>query len=68
MSWINSITYGLAKHLVNGLYPLVGKSKYNIKNSEHVVKLLSGINLEDDVFVSYDVVLPYVQGMKTGFG
>ena len=35
---------------------LVGKSKYHIKNSEHLVRLLTEINLEeDDVFVSYDV-------------
>ena len=34
----------------------VGKGKYHIKNSEHLVKLLKEINLrEDDVFVSYDI-------------
>ena len=55
VSGMNSVMYGLAKHLVKLPNPLVGKSKY-IKNSEHLVKLLKEINLEeDDVFVSYGV-------------
>ena len=56
ISGINFVTYGLAKHMAKLLKPLVGKSKYHIKNSEHWVKLLQQINLEDDdMFVSYDV-------------
>ena len=46
----------MAKHLANTLTHLVRKGKYHIQNSEHLVKLLSGIKLEDDdMFVSYDV-------------
>ena len=56
ISGINSVKCRLAKHLAKLFNPLVGKSKYYIKNSEHLVKLLKEINLEeDDVFVSYDV-------------
>ena len=56
VSGINSVTYGLAKYLAKLLNPLVRKSKYHIKNSEYLAKLLKEINLmEDDVFISYDV-------------
>ena len=53
---LSDILYVLAKHLAKLLNHRVGKSKYHIKNSEHLVKLLKDISLEeDDVFVSYDV-------------
>ena len=56
VSGIYSVTYGLAKHLAKLLNPLVGKSKYHILNSEHLMKLLKEINLEEgDMFVSCDV-------------
>ncbi|XP_013411770.1 uncharacterized protein LOC106174656 [Lingula anatina] len=56
VSGINSITYELAKHLAKLLKPLVGKTKYHIQNSQHLVKLLKGITLEkDDTLVSFDV-------------
>ena len=56
VSGINSVMYGLAKHLAKLLNPHVGKSKYHIKNSEHLVKLLKEIDLEEDEeFVFYDV-------------
>ena len=48
VSVINSITYGLDKHLTNLLNSLVSKRKCYIKSSEHLVKLLSGTKLEDD--------------------
>ena len=40
VSGINSITYGLAKHLAKLLKPLVGKTKHHIKNSKHLVDML----------------------------
>ena len=60
VSGINSVTYGLAKHLAKLLNPLVGKSKYHIKNSEHLVTLLKEINLEEDDITALFTSVPAV--------
>lgn len=56
VSGINSITYGLAKHLAKLLKPLVGKTQHHIKNSKHLVDMIHNLRIEDDeVMTSFDV-------------
>ena len=57
VSFVGSATYKLSKVLKNVLSPLVGTTKYSVKNSKEFVDLLSSIKIK--VFesqVSFDVV------------
>ncbi|XP_071476499.1 uncharacterized protein [Diadema antillarum] len=56
VSSIDSVTYGLAKHVAKILGPLVGTSLHHVKNTQDFVDKISQIALEDDeTIVSYDV-------------
>jgi hypothetical protein len=54
---IGSPTYYLAKHLAEMQSPIVGLSKYHIRNSEDFMQELHNINLHSTyILVSFDVV------------
>ena len=55
VSFINSPTYHLSKHLVDILSPLVGNSESNVKNSTQFATFISNISLGQEVLVSFDV-------------
>ncbi len=56
-SSIGSVTYKLAKYGAKILGPLVGKSKYSIKNTQEFVNDTNGLVLEDgEIFISYDII------------
>ena len=57
--WITagSIGYNVSQAPVELLVPLVGKTKYHVKNAKHLVDELKDLKLdEEDMFVSHDVV------------
>ena len=57
VSFVGSATYNLSKFLKNVLSPLVGTTKYSVKNSKEFVDLLSSIKIKDfESQVSFDVV------------
>lgn len=57
VSFVNSPTYALSKHLVHILSPLVGKSPSHVKNSAEFASFIAGQTLGQDVLlVSFDVV------------
>ena len=57
VSFINSPTYNLSKHLASLLSPLVGHSSSAVKNSCDLASFVSSVVLSDDeVLVSFDVV------------
>ena len=57
VSFVNSPTYHLSKHLVGLLSPLVGNSSSHVKNSIEFAAFISKQRLEPDhVLVSFDVV------------
>ena len=57
MSFVSSATYNLSKFLKNVLSPLVGTTKYSVKNSKEFVDLLSSIKIKDfESQASFDVV------------
>jgi hypothetical protein len=47
VSCILSLTYGLAKHLVGLLKPLVGNSIHHIRNSEAFIQKVKEIQLQE---------------------
>ena len=47
VSFVGSATYNLSKFLKNVLSPLVGMTKYSVKNSKEFVDLLSSIKIKD---------------------
>ena len=57
VSFIGTATYQLAKFLMQILVPLVGNTKYTVKNSSEFVELISFIKLgKSESQVSFDVV------------
>ena len=57
ISFINSPLYNLSKYLSKLLSPLVGKTKFTVKNSYQFVDLLKDVNVEsNECMVSFDVV------------
>ena len=53
----DAVTYNLSKALVFLLSPLLGKSKYNCKNSKELAKELATVTIEqDEQLISHDVV------------
>ena len=57
VSFVGSATYNLSKFLKNVLSPVVGTTKYSVKNSKEFVDLLSSIKIKDfESQVSFDVV------------
>ena len=57
VSFVGSVTYNLSKFLKNVLSPLVGTTKYSVKNSKEFVDLLSSTKIKDfESQVSFDIV------------
>ena len=57
VSFVNSPTYQLSKHLVSILSPLVGKSASHVRNSSEFATFIAGQSLPNGtVLVSFDVV------------
>ena len=57
VSFLNSPTYELSKHLVSILLPLVGKSTSHVKNSAEFASIIAGQTLSSEMTrVSFDVV------------
>ena len=57
VSFINSPLYNLSKYLSKLLSPLVGKTKFTLKNSYQFADLLKDVNVESNkCMVSFDVV------------
>ena len=57
VSFLNSPTYGLSKHLVSILSPLVGKSTSHVKNSAEFASFIASQTLSSGmILVSFDVV------------
>ena len=57
MDYTGSIGYNVSQALAELLVPLVGKTKYHVKNAKHLADELKDLKLdEEDMFVSHDVV------------
>ena len=57
VSFVNSLTYQLSKHLVSILAPLVGKSASHVRNSAEFATFIAGQSLpRGTLLVSFDVV------------
>jgi hypothetical protein len=57
---IDSSCYALSDFIHKILSPLPGNTDFSVKNSEHVIKLIQGINLPgEDYLVSSDDVSPF---------
>ena len=57
VSFVNSPTYALSKHLVTILSPLVGRSHSHVRNSFDFASFIAGQTLEHNMaMVSFDVV------------
>ena len=56
VDYTGSIGYNVSQALAELLVPLVGKTKYHVKNAKHLVDELKDLKLdEEDMFVSHDV-------------
>ena len=57
VSFVNSPTYALSKHLVHILAPLVGKSQSHVRNSTEFASFITGQTIPQEMtMVSFDVV------------
>ena len=57
VSFVNSPTYQLSKHLAKILSPLIGNSESNVQNSAEFSSFIRSKSLQpDEVLVSFDVV------------
>ena len=62
MSFVNSPTYALSKHLVTILSLLVGRSHSHVRNSFDFASFIAGQTLEHNmVMVSFDVVSMFIK-------
>ena len=56
VSFYTSPTYGLSKHLVGILSPLVGKTSSAVRNSREFISFCQSVSLRDEVLISFDVI------------
>ena len=57
VDYTRSIGYNVSQALAELLVPLIGKTKYHVKNVKHLADELKDLKLdEEDMFVSHDVV------------
>ena len=56
VDYTGSIGYNISRALADLLAPLVGKTKYHVQNSKQLAGEMKAVKLEDDMFVSHDVV------------
>ena len=57
VSFVNSPTYALSKHLASILAPLIGKSQSHIRNSREFSSFITGQTIPQEMtMVSFDVV------------
>ena len=70
VSFVNSPTYALSKHLVSILAPLVGKSLSHVRNSTEFASFITGQTIPQEMtMVSFDVVsLKCQQTWPSGWG
>ena len=58
VSFINSPLYNLSKYLSKLLSPLVGRTKFTVKNSYEFADLLKDVNVKsNECMVSFDVIV-----------
>ena len=56
VDYTGSIGYNVSRSLADLLAPIVGKTSHQIKNSKHLANEMASIMIEQEIFLSHDIV------------